>query len=189
MVMPITSPQRLSSGPPEFPGLMAASVWRSDTGRPAGGFGEELIQARYHPMGQRLVQAEGIADHHDVFSHRVVSESPRASIGNCGAGDGSCKRKTARSRMGSAPRTVAGAVRPSSSVTVMPPMSKDHMGIGQDQALHTDDETRARDRVQAVSAFQAINHNRRDGDNGGRHALEQLWESFGTRRCSHGAGW
>ena len=27
VLMPITSPARLSSGPPELPGLMAASVW------------------------------------------------------------------------------------------------------------------------------------------------------------------
>jgi hypothetical protein len=27
-LMPITSPRVLTSGPPELPGLMAASVWR-----------------------------------------------------------------------------------------------------------------------------------------------------------------
>ena len=28
LLIPITSPFMLTSGPPEFPGLMAASVWR-----------------------------------------------------------------------------------------------------------------------------------------------------------------
>jgi hypothetical protein len=34
VLMPTTSPAMLTSGPPEFPGLMAASVWRKSSNGP-----------------------------------------------------------------------------------------------------------------------------------------------------------
>jgi hypothetical protein len=34
LLMPTTSPDMLTSGPPEFPGLMAASVWRKSSKGP-----------------------------------------------------------------------------------------------------------------------------------------------------------
>ena len=36
VLMPITSPSRLTSAPPELPGLMAASVWMKSLMFPAG---------------------------------------------------------------------------------------------------------------------------------------------------------
>ncbi len=35
VLMPMTSPRTLSSGPPELPGLMAASVWITFCQRPS----------------------------------------------------------------------------------------------------------------------------------------------------------
>ena len=42
VVMPITSPRRLSSGPPELPGLTAASVCRTRCSRPSTGNGRDV---------------------------------------------------------------------------------------------------------------------------------------------------
>ena len=68
VLMPMTSPLELSNGPPELPGLMAASVWMASSifapssvlNRPDG-----ADDAARHGSAQ----AEGIADREDLLAH------------------------------------------------------------------------------------------------------------------------
>ncbi len=65
MLMPISRPSRLTSAPPELPGLMAASVWmkKLEIVDAAG----RARQRRDDAAGHGLAQAERIADRqHDV---------------------------------------------------------------------------------------------------------------------------
>ena len=58
--MPIRRPALSSSGPPELPGLMAASVWiRPLSGRPLDGIGL-APQAADDPLGQGVVEPNGL---------------------------------------------------------------------------------------------------------------------------------
>ncbi len=62
--MPITWPSRLSSGPPELPGLTAASIWIKPVQiLPAAGGFEGTVEAGNDAGAHRAVQTEGIADH------------------------------------------------------------------------------------------------------------------------------
>jgi hypothetical protein len=49
ILMPMISPQRLSSGPPEFPGLMGVSVWINGSMRENGVLGRIRLIAETMP--------------------------------------------------------------------------------------------------------------------------------------------
>ena len=71
--MPMSSPAESSSGPPEFPGLIDASVWimsRMVT-LPAPGHGP--AQGADDALGDRVVEAEGIADGDDLLPDLEVA--------------------------------------------------------------------------------------------------------------------
>ena len=79
VLMPTTSPWALTSGPPELPGLMAASVWM----RWSSSMSPALIAAVLggdDPAGDAGVAAEveGVADGHDVVAHQQVVGRARA---------------------------------------------------------------------------------------------------------------
>jgi hypothetical protein len=72
VLMPITSPREFSSGPPELPGLMAASVWiASSIGAPS-----EPRMSRMELMMPRVMvplRPKGIADGIDLLPHRQLA--------------------------------------------------------------------------------------------------------------------
>ena len=68
LLMPITSPFRFRSGPPELPGLMAVSVWMMSAlekyaTRGVGDVaGQRPPQGRDDAGGHGAAQSEGVAD-------------------------------------------------------------------------------------------------------------------------------
>src|SRR6184192_721241 len=59
VLMPITLPSRFRSGPPEFPGLIDASVWMKFSYVAADAVAR---RRRDDPDGHRAIEAEGVAD-------------------------------------------------------------------------------------------------------------------------------
>ena len=62
VLMPMTSPRRLSSGPPELPGLIAASVWSISFVRPSVVNG--ALRRADHADRHRPALVERVADRH-----------------------------------------------------------------------------------------------------------------------------
>ena len=67
-LIPITSPAALISGPPELPGLIAASVWITSVIEKPFGRLDLALQGRDDAAGHGAVEAEGVADR----DHRVA---------------------------------------------------------------------------------------------------------------------
>ena len=61
-LMPITRPAASSSGPPELPGLIGASVWITLSIAEAVGGLDLALERRDDPAGQRAVEPERVAD-------------------------------------------------------------------------------------------------------------------------------
>ena len=75
VLMPMTSPRMFSSGPPELPRLIAASVWMKSSVRPLDDRRRAADGADdAHRHGVR--QAERVADGHDPVARRHLRESP-----------------------------------------------------------------------------------------------------------------
>jgi hypothetical protein len=66
VAMPMTSPRVFTTGPPELPGLMAASVWMKSSNRPAPI--TRLLPLMNAP-GHRVIEPEGVADRHHRIAH------------------------------------------------------------------------------------------------------------------------
>ena len=62
VLMPITSPREDTSGPPELPGLSAASVWMTSSIMRPGGRAQRAPQRGNHARGHRGLEAKRIAD-------------------------------------------------------------------------------------------------------------------------------
>ena len=68
VTIPTTWPWRLTSGPPEFPGLTAASNWISPVRvRPVADL-ERAVEARDHAGGEAVDQAQRVADREDLVA-------------------------------------------------------------------------------------------------------------------------
>ena len=84
---PTTLPFRSSSGPPELPWLIAASVWIASSMAKLFGDGDLAVQRADDARGDRLLEAEGAADrNHAVtdFQLRRVAELERLERGRRG---------------------------------------------------------------------------------------------------------
>ena len=114
VLMPITFPSRLRSGPPEFPGLIDASVWMkfsyvaTPTRLRAVAEMIPTVTVRSRPNGFPIAIAH--------CPTRRWSESPSSAAGS---GDGASTLSTARSVFGSRPTSFAVNFRPSERRTVM----------------------------------------------------------------------
>ena len=121
VLMPTTSPWEETSGPPELPGLSAASVWiRSSTSRPVEARSERP-SADTTPAVTVDSKPSGLPMAITSCPRRSRRESPRVAAGNV---SGSLTRTSARSVSGSSPTTCAVRLRPSAVVTrtlVAPP--------------------------------------------------------------------
>ena len=101
--MPMTSPCELSSGPPELPGLMAASVWMAfSMSWPRGSWMD--ADGADDAGGHGSVEAEGIADGVDLLPTTRLREVC-ASVAGTRSGASICSR--ARSWLGSRAMTCA----------------------------------------------------------------------------------
>ena len=115
VLIPITAPLILTSGPPEFPGLIAASVWiRSWRAAPPGSSIDRptalttptvTVGPPSSPSGWPIAMT--------VSPTSSLPESPRVATGKLLPSI----LTTARSVTGSAPTSLPGNVRPSGRVT------------------------------------------------------------------------
>jgi hypothetical protein len=62
VLTPTTSPREFSSGPPELPGLSAASVWITSGNQPAGAGAHAAAERADDAGGDRVLEAERVAD-------------------------------------------------------------------------------------------------------------------------------
>ena len=137
----MTRPAESSSGPPELPGLTAASVWiTSEIEKPLGAWiwrclaeTMPLVTVRSRPKGLPIATTGSPTS--------VLSESPSSSAVR--SFDSSTSRR-ATSEEGSAPTSSASRCSPSSPTsTVISFGALDHVGVGEDVALVVDDEAGA----------------------------------------------
>ena len=79
--MPITSPAELDSGPPEFPGLMAASVWMRCSRR---SFSASIVRSMADTMPRVTVGPPGRARALPMATTssptRMVDDRPRVTV-------------------------------------------------------------------------------------------------------------
>ena len=114
VLIPTTSPFMLKSGPPELPGLMAASVWMKSS---KGPFCSERALAETIPKLAEPERPNGLPSASTKSPCSSASESPSATVGrSCGAFS---SRMSATSVGGSFPTTLAMNSRPSESFTLI----------------------------------------------------------------------
>jgi len=115
VLMPTTSPCEDTSGPPELPGLRAASVWiTSSISRPDWARSERP-KRRDHAGGDRGLETKRVADGDD----ELTTLEPLGIAESCGGSvSGLSMRTSARSVSGSSPTTRAERLRPSTVVTL-----------------------------------------------------------------------
>ena len=75
--MPATCPRSLISGPPELPGLTAASNWMSPEMSLGARAGQDPVQAGDDTAGGGRGQAERVADRHHVVADREAAAEHR----------------------------------------------------------------------------------------------------------------
>ena len=122
-LMPTSSPLRLTSAPPELPGLMAASVWmalRTDSSPAASPGRTGRFLALTIPVVTVPLSPSGEPMATTVSPTRRSSEEPSSTA--CRLSTPST-RMTARSELGSSPTISAGAEVPSWKVTLSDPPS------------------------------------------------------------------
>jgi hypothetical protein len=114
VLIPTTSPFMLKSGPPEFPGLMAASVWMKSS---KGPFCSERSFAETIPKLADSRRPKGLPMASTKSPCSSASESPSATVGRSAGAFSS--RISATSVGGSLPTTLALNSRPSGSFTLI----------------------------------------------------------------------
>ena len=140
--MPITWPREFSSGPPELPGLIAASVWMIPLIiRPFLALSERSRLLTIPEVSVRS-SPNGLPRARIFWPTSTLDESPKVTGKSLSAG--TWIRSTATSLEASAPTILAGWAEPSKSVTRTAIGPLDDVKIGQDVALLVDDEPRAR---------------------------------------------
>ncbi len=118
VLMPTTLPDASARGPPELPGLMAASVWMTfSIGRPSWPR-MERPSALTTPAVTVLWKPRGLPMATTSWPTTRFSASPSAATTGSSSG---VKRTTPRSLGGSSPSTSAGTDVPSENVTLISP--------------------------------------------------------------------
>ena len=112
VLMPITSPRESSSGPPELPGLMAASVWMASSMKAPSGERTERMELTI-PRVMVPVSPKGLPMANTFCPTTRCEESPRVT----GTRSGAEIWMTARSWERSRPTILAGYLRRLASVT------------------------------------------------------------------------
>ena len=181
VLMPITSPCMLNSGPPELPGLIGASVWMKSSKGPAP---MSRPRAETMPAVTDAAQAEGIARRqHPLPDPHVAGRAERHGRQRRARRDPQ-QREVGQVIRADHPRDVVGAVlrgdRHARGVA-------DDMAVGDDDAGRFDDEARpgalhqlpaaaAFDRPAALLGRHLLAAGHLDADHGGQHAFGQVGE-------------
>ena len=149
-LMPITSPPALNSGPPELPGLIEASVWMPPV--MVAPFGDWISRstAETTPRREREVEAERVADGHDLLAD--------GDLGRVAQLDGGEGRRLARIDLeegdvgrlvdaddggGDLGALIRCALEDHLDVARGLPALADHVGVGEDLAVLRHDEAGA----------------------------------------------
>ena len=140
VLMPITSPREETSGPPELPGLSAASVWMtSSISRPVRERSERP-RADTTPAVTVDSKPSGLPIATTSWPRRSPLELPSRAAGS---ETSSTMRSRARSVCGSSPSTRALTVRVSASASRTDGGALHHMAVGQHQPVGRDHHARA----------------------------------------------
>ena len=121
-LMPTSLPSRSSSGPPELPGLIAASVWMKSwimSSFAPGSRTPARLLADTMPLVTVLVNPNGEPMATTQSPTSSASESPNGTVGSFSPLSTSLSRITARSVSGSRPASDAVYSRPSLSFTLI----------------------------------------------------------------------
>ena len=116
VLMPTTAPQRSTSGPPEFPWLIAASVWIIGSRRDQEEPGRIRLTAETMPRVSVCSRPKGFPMAKTSSPTRIRSSVSSRATGSVPS-SGSGIRRIARSKSGSAPTIRAGTFVPRPSVT------------------------------------------------------------------------
>ena len=118
VVIPMTCPHGSSSGPPEFPGLIDASVWIIGSASDHAAPGTIRLTAETIPRVSVWSNPSGLPIAYTSTPTANRDESPSVATGSDPFVGGGILM-SAMSKIGSAPMSFAGRLVPSSSVTVM----------------------------------------------------------------------
>ena len=141
VLIPITRPSASSSGPPELPLLIAASVWIAPSMPNVVGRLDRAVERADDPARDRAGETERAADR----DHRVADLRPRRSRRARAARRRRPRAGRARRRPidGSVPTTSASTSRPPGYVIVTDVGVLDDVVVRDDAALVVEDEARA----------------------------------------------
>ena len=140
VLMPTTSPAADTSGPPELPGLSAASVWMTSSIRRPLRDRSDRPSAETTPAVTVDSKPSGLPIATTRCPRFSVFELPSVAAG---VPRGSAARSSARSMSGSSPSTSACVSPPSANFEPHAPRAADHMAVGQHQAVAGDDDAGA----------------------------------------------
>ena len=141
---PITRPQASSSGPPELPGLIGASVWMTlSIWKPLGAWiwrprPETMpsVAVRSRPNGLPIAIAVSPTLH-------VRGVGERQRLGGCGIAPGRCARRRGRRRRSRRARR-RRASRPAAEAHDHAVVGADDVRVGDDRAAAVDEEAGSR---------------------------------------------
>ena len=122
-LMPITRPAASSSGPPELPGLIAASVWMTSSIVKPFGRGDLALERGDDAGGERAVEAERVADrdHRVADLQRRASRRARSGCSSTSLGVDLQQREVGRRRPCRPPRAGTVSSSPNPTVTSLAP--------------------------------------------------------------------
>ena len=141
VLMPITSPREDTSGPPELPGLSAASVWitssisrpvRARSDRPSAEI-TPAVTVDSKPSGLPIATAS--------WPRRSFLESPSVADGEVARGAGAEQRQVGVGVLADQPRLHAAALGVGQAQFAR---AFDHVAVGQHEAVRRDHDARAR---------------------------------------------
>ena len=113
VLTPMTSPRESTSGPPEFPGFSAASVWMTLSIRRPERARSDRPRALTTPAVTLAWKPYGLPTAIAIWPTRSACESPSCAAPTLAAG----RRRTARSVSGSSPTSSAAKRAPPAAVT------------------------------------------------------------------------
>ena len=181
---PTTSPCAVTSGPPELPGLRAASVWmRLSMSRPPSD-AQRPAERADHAGRHRRLEPVGVADGHDQLADAQaarVAEARRHQVGRVHAQDGEVGLRVVADEL----RVQFASVAQRHAQLVG---AVGDVAVGEDEAVAGDDEAGAR---AGVAGLGRVLRGRRRPRRPGRALRGRACSpsaAGGSRRCSPPTG-
>ena len=183
VLMPITSPREDTSGPPELPGLSAASVWiTSSIIRPV--VARRLRPERGdHARGHRRLEAERIADGDGKMpaAEQLGVTQRRERQAARGVGTQQCEVGV---RIDAEQARLAGAAFGVGQADVA--RATDHVGVGQHQPVGRDHDARTDSAAALVAGVDAHDRGPDRVDDRGHGFRIGVEQDALVRRCGRG---